>query len=280
MVVTSEMVKQLREKTGAGMMDCKKALDEANGNMELAIEILRKKGAATAAKRADKAANEGMIVAKVSDDATRGIMVEINCETDFVARGEDFVNFSTSIADIVFQHSPADVAALLGLPHPNGRTVADALNDLIAKIGERTEIRRFTTMTANNGFIESYTHMGSKIAVMVEMEGEFNPANKTLARDIAMQVAAMSPLVVSREKVDKELINKELEIYRQQAKNEGKPDHIAEKIANGRLEKYYQEVVLLEQSFIKDAGKTIKDILPAHLSVKQFKRFQLGESTT
>lgn len=278
MAVTSEMVKQLRDKTGAGMMDCKKALDESNGDMEKAIEILRKKGAATATKRADKAANEGIVVAKVSADAKRGIMVEINCETDFVARGEDFVNFAKSVADIVFEKSPADVNALLALPHPNGKTVADALSDLMAKIGERTEIRRFTIIDGGSNFVEAYTHMGSKIAVMVEVTAEFNPANKTLARDIAMQVAAMSPIVVSRDKVAKELIDKELEIYRQQAKNEGKPDQIADKIANGRLEKYYQEVVLLEQSFIKDAGKMIKDILPAGISVKQFKRFQLGES--
>ncbi|MEW5798742.1 MAG: translation elongation factor Ts [Bacteroidota bacterium] len=277
MAVTSEMVKQLRDKTGAGMMDCKKALDESNGDMEKAIEILRKKGAATATKRADKAANEGIVVAKVSDDAKRGIMVEINCETDFVARGEDFVNFAKSVADTVYAKSPADVNALLAMPHPNGKTVSDALSDLMAKIGERTEIRRFVSIEANNGFIESYTHMGSKIAVMVEFGAEFNPANKTLARDIAMQVAAMSPIVVSRDKVSKDLIDKELEIYRQQAKNEGKPDQIADKIANGRLEKYYQEVVLLEQSFIKDAGKMIKDILPANVVVKQFKRFQLGE---
>ncbi len=278
MAVTSEMVKQLRDKTGAGMMDCKKALDESNGDMEKAIEILRKKGAATATKRADKAANEGIVVAKVSDNAQRGIMVEINCETDFVARGEDFVSFAKSVADIVFAKSPTDVNALLAMPHPNGKTVSDALSDLMAKIGERTEIRRFSSIEARKSFVESYTHMGSKIAVMVEIGAEFNPANKTLARDIAMQVAAMSPIVVSRDKVSKELIDKELEIYRQQAKNEGKPDQIAEKIANGRLEKYYQEVVLLEQSFIKDAGKMIKDILPANIDVKQFKRFQLGES--
>jgi elongation factor Ts len=278
MTVTSEMVKQLRDKTGAGMMDCKKALDEANGDMEKAIEILRKKGAATAAKRADKAANEGIIVAKVSDDAKRGIMVEVNCETDFVARGDDFVSFTKSVADIVFANSPADVNTLLTMPHPNGKTVADALNDLVAKIGERTEIRRFTSMNAADGFVESYTHMGSKIAVMVELAAEFTSGNKTLARDIAMQVAAMSPLVVAREQISKELVDKELEIYRQQAKNEGKPDHIADKIANGRLEKYYQEVVLLEQSFIKDAGKMIKELLPANFTIRQFKRYQLGES--
>ncbi|MFA5833276.1 MAG: translation elongation factor Ts [Bacteroidota bacterium] len=278
MAVTSEMVKQLREKTGAGMMDCKKALDEANGNMEAAIEVLRKKGAATAAKRADKAANEGIIVAKISPDGKHGIMVEINCETDFVARGEDFTSFAQSVAQIVFEKSPKNVEELLTLAHPDGKTVGDSLSNLTGKVGEKTEIRRIYDLNSDNGFLEQYVHMGSKIGVIVELGAELNPANKTIARDIAMQVAAMSPVVVSRDKVNKEIIEKELDIYRTQAKNEGKPEQIAEKIANGRLEKYYQEIVLLEQSFIKDAGKAVKDLLSPSVSVKQFKRFQLGES--
>ena len=278
MAVTSEMVKQLRDKTGAGMMDCKKALEESNGNMETAIEVLRKKGAATAAKRADKTANEGIIVAKLSPDAKRGILVEINCETDFVARGEDFTSFAQSVAQIVFEKSPKTVEELLALPHPDEKSVADALAALTGKVGEKTEIRRIVELNASAGFLEQYIHMGAKLGVLVELGTEFNPANKTLARDIAMQVAAMSPLVVSRENVDKAMIEKELEIYRTQAKNEGKPEQIAEKIANGRLEKYYQEVVLLEQSFIKDAGKAVKDLLLPNVTVKQFKRFQLGES--
>lgn len=277
MAVTSEMVKQLRDKTGAGMMDCKKALEESNGDMELAIEVLRKKGAATAAKRADKAANEGIIVSKLSSDAKRGVLVEVNCETDFVARGEDFVGFAESVAQIVLGKSPATVDALLELPHPSGKSVKDALNELVGKIGERTEIKRFVSITSENGFVESYIHMGSKLGVMVELTAEFNPETKTLARDIAMQVAAMNPIVVARENVSKELIDKEREIYKQQAKNEGKPDAIAEKISQGRLEKYYQESVLLEQSFIKDAGKTIKDLLNSGISIKQFIRYQLGE---
>jgi elongation factor Ts len=278
MAVTSEMVKHLRDKTGAGMMDCKKALDESNGNEEKAIEILRKKGAATAAKRADKTANEGTIVAKIAPDGKHGIMVEINCETDFVARGEDFSSFAQSVAQIVFDKSPNSVEELLSLPHPNGKTVNDALSELTGKVGEKTEIRRIYHVNSDGGFLEQYIHMGAKIGVIVELAAEMNPANKTVARDIAMQVAAMSPIVVSRDKVNKELVEKEIEIYRTQAKNEGKPDQIADKIATGRLEKYYQEVVLLEQSFIKDAGKTVKDLLSPNVTVKQFKRFQLGES--
>jgi elongation factor Ts len=278
MAVTSEMVKQLREKTGAGMMDCKKALDESNGNLETAIEVLRKKGAATAAKRADKAANEGTIVARISEDGKHGILVEVNCETDFVARGEDFTSFAQSIAQIVFEKSPKTVEELLAMPHPGAKTVAVALSDLIGKVGEKLEIRRIFDLNTDAGFLQQYIHMGAKLGVIVELGAEMNPANKTLARDIAMQIAAMSPIVVSREHVSKELIAKEIEIYRTQAKNEGKPEQIAEKIANGRLEKYYQEVVLLEQSFIKDAGKAVKDLLSPNVTVKQFKRFQLGES--
>ncbi|MBP9212845.1 MAG: translation elongation factor Ts, partial [Bacteroidetes bacterium] len=156
--------------------------------------------------------------------------------------------------------------------------VGDALSELTGKVGEKTEIRRIYSVRAPGGFLEQYIHMGSKIGVIVELAAENSPANKTIARDIAMQVAAMSPIVVSRESVDKDLIAKELEIYRTQAKNEGKPDQIADKIANGRLEKYYQEVVLLEQSFIKDSGKTVKDLLSPNVTVKQFKRFQLGEA--
>jgi elongation factor Ts len=279
MAVTSELVKKLRDKTGAGMMDCKKALEESNGDLEKAIEVLRKKGAATAAKRADKTANEGIIVSKVSDDAKHGILVEINCETDFVARGEDFVAFANSVAQIVFDKSPKTVEELLTLSHPNGKTVADALSDLVGKVGEKTEIRRIFIVNTDGAFLESYIHMGSKLGVLVEFAAEYTPANKTIARDIAMQVAAMNPIVVSRDKVSKELLDKEVEIYRQQAKNEGKPDQIAEKIATGRLEKYFQEVVLLEQSFIKDAGKAVRDLLSPNVTVKQFKRFQLGEST-
>ena len=278
MAVTSEMVKQLREKTGAGMMDCKKALDESNGNLEIAIEVLRKKGAATAAKRADKAANEGTIVARISEDGKHGILVEVNCETDFVARGEDFTSFAQSIAQIVFEKTPKTIDDLLAMPHPEAKTVAVALSDLIGKVGEKLEIRRIFDLNSDGGFLQQYIHMGAKLGVIVEIGAEMNSVNKTLARDIAMQIAAMSPIVVSRENVSKELIAKELEIYRTQAKNEGKPEQIAEKIANGRLEKYYQEVVLLEQSFIKDAGKAVKELLSPNVTVKQFKRFQLGES--
>ncbi len=276
MAITSELVKKLRDKTGAGMMDCKKALEETNGEMEAAIDYLRKKGAATAEKRADRVANQGMIVAKLSDDRTKGAIVEVNCETDFVARGDDFANFANTVAGIVFANAPATLDALSALPYAEGKTVAEMLNELTGRIGEKLQIKQFDVVTAGAGFIESYIHMGAKIGVLVELNAENTVDNVRLARDIAMQVAAMSPIVVSRDKVDKETIDREVAIYREQAKLEGKPEQIADKIATGRLEKFYQEFVLLEQSYIKDAGKAIKDLLAPGVTIQQFKRYQLG----
>ena len=283
MAITSETVKTLRAKTGAGMMDCKRALEATNGDMDKAIEYLRKKGAATAEKRADRVANQGIVVTKVSNDGKLGIIVEINSETDFVARSEDFIRFANDVTTVVEQKSPASVEQLLTLPFTDGRKVADALSDLVGKIGEKIAIRRFDTISTNGSVVESYTHMGSKIGVLVEVAAK-SAAAKAVARDIAMQIAAMNPSVVSREQVAKTVVDHELDIYRQQAKNEGKPDQVVERIATGRLEKYFQEAVLLEQSFIKDASKSIKDVLHDAsstlndtIAIRQFKRYQLGE---
>jgi elongation factor Ts len=285
MPITSETVKKLREKTGAGMMDCKRALEATNGDMEKAIEFLRKKGAATAEKRADRVANQGMIVTRVANGGKLGVIVEINSETDFVARSQDFVQFANDVASVVERRVPKSIAELLALPYNDKRTVADALSDLVGKIGEKIEIKRFDVITAENSVIEAYTHMGSKIGVLVELSTTAaSDEAKTIARDIAMQAAAMNPSVVAREHVSKDVIEQELDIYRQQAKNEGKPDQVVERIATGRLEKYFQEVVLLEQSFIKDASKVIKEVLQEastkhndKLAVRRFKRYQLGE---
>ena len=285
MIITSATVKLLREKTGAGMMDCKKALEASGGDMEKAVEYLRKKGAATAEKRADRLANQGIVVTRVSQDGAQGIIVEVNCETDFVARSEDFVAFVNAVAEIIEKKLPKDIPALLTLEYSSGKTVADALSELVGKIGEKIEIKRFEIFKAYGSVIQSYTHMGSKIGVLVELATSSpQQEHKTLARDIAMQVAAMNPIVVAREHVAKDVVEKELEIYRQQAKNEGKSDQVLDRIANGRLEKFYQEAVLLEQSFIKDAGKTIKDVLSeinsklhGETTVRRFKRYQLGD---
>jgi elongation factor Ts len=249
MAITSEQVKLLRDKTGAGMMDCKKALGESAGDMDKAIEYLRKKGAATAQKRADRVAKEGIIVTKVSNDNKLGIILEINCETDLDMGAADNNKISTH------------------------------LNDLMAKIGEKLDVRRFIVLKTNDGLISAYTHLGNKIGVLVELSLDAD-TYKQIGRDFAMQVAAMNPQYVSRDQVSIDVIQHELEIYRTQAKNESKPEQVVEKIANGKLEKFYQEVCLTEQIFIKDSGKTVKDVLSEagnNLTLKKFERFHLGE---
>jgi elongation factor Ts len=282
MEITSEMIKSLREKTGAGMMDCKRALESSGGDMDAAIEYLRKKGAASGAKRADRSAKEGMIVTRVSEDGKRGVIVEVNCETDFVARSADFAAFANAVADAVATHNPASVERLMDV-QVGGKKVSELFNDLLAKVGEKIEIRRFKVVDTADGAISAYTHLGNKIGVLVELTG-MSAATLPAGRDVAMQVAAMNPLVISRDQLDKSLIDREQDIYKTQAANEGKPAHIAEKIAAGRLEKYYQEVALLEQTFIKDSGKTVRDYLAdtgkasgQTISVRRFQRFHLGE---
>ncbi|HEX9006367.1 MAG TPA: translation elongation factor Ts [Bacteroidota bacterium] len=279
MAITTEMIKKLRDNTGAGMMDCKKALEQTGGDMTAAVEYLRKKGAAVAAKRADRAAKEGMIVTRVSADGKTGVVVEVNCETDFVGRSPDFAAFADAVAAATEQQKPASVEELLSLAASDGKTLAAMQNDLLAKVGEKIEVRRFHIVRAKEGLVSSYTHMGSKIGVLVEVTGMTQAqAVAGLGRDMAMQIAAMNPMVVHRADVDKETVDRELDIYRTQAKNEGKPDKILDKIAAGRLEKFYQEVVLHEQLFIKDSAKTIKDVLQeAGAGVIQFVRYHLGE---
>ncbi len=279
MEITSEMIKKLRDKTGAGMMDCKRALESSGGDMNAAIEFLRKKGAASGAKRADRSAKEGMIVTRVSANCKSGVIVEVNCETDFVGRSNDFATFANTVAQAIGDLRPASVPALMEATF-NGKKISDVFDDLLAKVGEKVEIRRFAIVDSPDGTISGYTHLGNKIGVLVEMKGiDAASAATGVGRDIAMQIAAMNPSVIARDQIDKTAIEKELEIYRTQAKNEGKPDQIAEKIANGRLEKYYQEVALLEQTFIKDSGKNIRDYLGTNVSVKLFQRYHLGEET-
>ena len=285
MEITSELIKQLRDKTGAGMMDCKRALESSGGNMDAAIEYLRKKGAAVAQKRADRAAKEGMIVTRVSSNGASGVIVEVNCETDFVARSEDFVGFAEAVAATIAASKPADVGMLATLAAPGGKSITAMTDDLLSKVGEKIDVRRFAVMESANGVIASYTHMGNKIGVLVELSGlPPEAAVSGVGRDIAMQIAAMNPAVITREDVGKTLVDRELDIYRTQAKNEGKPAQIVDKIAAGKLEKFYQEVCLLEQTFIKDSGKTVKDYLHEatakggnDVRVLGFKRFHLGE---
>ena len=228
-------------------MDCKKALVEADGDMNKAIEILRKKGTAVAAKRAEKSANEGMIVTKLSDNKKFGTIVEINCETDFVAKSEDFVSFANNVANEIFTKKPASTDELL-----NGNSsIKDKMNEVLGKVGEKIEISRFANVEANNGLLVEYVHMGSKLGVLVKFDNVKDGADELteLGKDVAMQIAAMNPICVTREEVEKEVIEKEIEIYKELARKEGKPEAILEKIANGKLNKFYQENVLIEQIY-------------------------------
>jgi elongation factor Ts len=287
MEITSDMIKHLREKTGAGMMDCKRALEASGGDMEGAIEYLRKKGAATGQKRADRSAKEGVIVTRVGSTGRVGVVVEVNCETDFVGRSEDFVSFAAMVAEAIERIRPGTLDQILELTSSSGKKISALMNDLLAKVGEKIDIRRFAIFESPDGRMSSYTHLGNKIGVVVELSGVGADADDSrIGRDIAMQVAAMNPLVISRDQVDKALVDRETEIYRTQARNEGKPAQIVDKIAAGRLEKFFQEVCLLEQTFIKDSGKTIKDYLQESgtkagkiIAVRRFQRFHLGEET-
>ena len=282
MAVTAEQVNQLRKKTGAGMMDCKKALVEANGDMEKAIEILRKKGAAVAAKRAEKAANEGLVVTKISDDQSTGTILEINCETDFVANSDDFVKLANAVLDAAHSKKPASVSALV----EDDTEVKNKINEVLGKVGEKIEVSRFVNETASNGIVVGYIHLGSKLGVLARFDDVADKKDDfdSISKDIAMQIAAMNPICVNREDVPKDIINKEVEIYKELAKKEGKPEQMLDKIATGRLNKFYQENVLLEQAFIKDNSKSVGDLLKefnakngTNIKIKLFHRFHLGD---
>ncbi len=276
MAISAELVKRLRDKTGAGMADCKKALEEANGDEAKAIEVLRKKGAASAAKRSDRVAKEGVIAAAVSEDRKRGVIAEVNSETDFVARNESFVQFAQDVANAALAASPNSHEEFLLAKMANGATISEEVGAQTGRLGEKLEARRFEMLTEPNGFVTSYIHPGAKLGVLVAISG----ANDSpTGREIAMQVAAMNPMALDRSGISTEQMDKELEIYRTQARNEGKKEDIIERIAKNKLEKFYQDNCLTEQSFIKDAAKTITDLLKesGNLKITGFVRMQLGE---
>lgn len=286
MAISAQQVKELRDKTGAGMIDCKKALEESNGDFEKAIEYLRKKGAAVAAKRAERSANEGLILTKVYNNGKSAAMIEVNCETDFVANSDDFKNFANLALDALIENQPADVVALLQLTH-KGKNLADELNDLIGKIGEKIQISRFALENSENGLIVDYVHQGSKLGVLVVAENV--PAEKAesltpLLKDIAMQIAAMRPISIYREEVDKSVIEKEMEIYKELARKEGKPEQILEKIATGKMNKFFEENCLYEQVFVKDNTKKVGNLIDefnknnsTQVKLARFKRFHLSD---
>ena len=268
--ITAAMVKELRETTGAGMMDCKKALTATDGDKEKAIDWLREKGISKAEKKAGRIAAEGAVAAYISDDAKVGVLVEVNCETDFAAGNEQFRALEEKIAKHIAATNPADLDAL-NASEIDGKTVAALVTEATATIGEKISLRRFVRYESE-GRVASYIHMGGKIGVIVELSG----GDKTLGKDVAMQIAAAKPQCIGREDVDQEALAHEREVLRKQALEEGKPEKIVEKMVDGRINKYYKEVCLVEQEFVKDSDKTIKDIL-AGVEVRRFARFEMGE---
>lgn len=276
MSISAKDVMKLREATGAGMMDCKKALQETDGDLEKAIEVLRKKGQQVSEKRADREANQGLILSKVSSDGKKASAIEINCETDFVARNDEFQEEARQFLNAAFENETGSVADVLKLT-VGELTIEKHLEAMVAKIGEKIEINR-TVFIKTSGELVDYIHPGNQLGVIVEFESDID--DKEIAKDIAMQIAAMNPLAVTRDGVDASVIEKELEIAKEQLLNEGKPEEIAEKAAIGKLRRFYEERVLLEQKFVKDNGISVKQYLEDNNAplVSSFHRLQLGEN--
>ena len=273
-MITAELVKNLREKTGAGMMDCKKVLTEVDGDMEKAAELLRERGIAKAAKKSGRIAAEGLVAAYVADNKKVGAVVEVNAETDFVAKNEEFKSFVADVAEIVTSENPADVEALLEVKYKGTeKTVKEVLTDKIATIGENMSIRRFMRFESE-GLVESYIHGDGKIAVLVN----FAKGESVLAKDVCMQIAAAKPEYLNREAVPQDAVQKEMEILKAQAMNEGKPAEIAEKMVQGRIGKYYSEICLLDQEFVKDPSVKVGDLIKSKgAEMVAFARFEKGE---
>lgn len=286
-MITAAMVKELRERTGSGMMDCKKALNETNGDMDKAIEVLREKGLAAATKKAGRIAAEGVVVTYISEDMKTGAVVEVNCETDFVAANEDFKALASNVAKMVAVSNSTTVEELLAEKYVGDESVTlqEAVTALIAKLGENMSVRRFEKFVAESGIVQSYIHGGGKIGVLVQLSCEKqDDVLKTVAKDVAMQVAAANPLFLNKDQVDNESLEKEKEIYRVQALNEGKPENIVEKMVMGRISKYYKEVCLVDQVWVKNGDYTIGKYVAeegkkigAAVEVVRFARFERGE---
>ncbi|NNU82609.1 elongation factor Ts [Geobacillus sp. BMUD] len=274
MAITAQMVKELREKTGAGMMDCKKALTETNGDMEKAIDWLREKGIAKAAKKADRIAAEGM--AYIASEGNTAVILEVNSETDFVAKNEEFQTLVKTLAAHLLKQKPASLDEALSQTMDNGSTVQDYINEAIAKIGEKITLRRFAVVNKADGeTFGAYLHMGGRIGVLTLLAGN---ASEDVAKDVAMHIAALHPKYVSRDDVPQEEIAHEREVLKQQALNEGKPEKIVEKMVEGRLNKFYEDVCLLEQAFVKNPDVTVRQYVESNgATIKQFIRYEVGE---
>ncbi len=279
MSFTVEDVKSLREKTGAGMMACKEALKACDGKIDEAVEYLRKKGIASAEKKTGRSTGDGLIEFAIAPDGLKAAMVEVNCETDFVAKTDQFRQLTTEIANWALGQDKETLAAG-DLPAP----LAEQMKQTIAKIGENIQFKRGMKITASSGVIEGYLHLGSKLGVLVEVAGSSSGAARELARELALQVAAANPQVVSRDRVPAEMVEKEKDIYREQVRGAGKPENVVEKIVGGKLDKFYSEICLMEQPYIKDPQKSVEAVvkeaivkLGENITVKGFARYRLGE---
>lgn len=269
--ITAALVKELREITGAGMMDCKKALVETEGDKDKAIDWLREKGIAKAAKKAGRIASEGVVAAAFCEKCNTACIVEINSETDFVAKNDNFKALVKKIAEHIVATKPADIDAL-NASELDGKTVAEVMTEAVASIGEKLSLRRFECYTSEAGKLATYIHMGGKIGVLVELDG----GDEVMGKDIAMQIAAAKPTAIDRSGVDASALEHEKEVLRKQALEEGKPEKIVERMVEGRINKFYKEVCLVEQEFVKDGDKTIADVLGG-VKVLRFARFEMGE---
>ena len=274
MQITASMVKELRERTGSGMMECKKALQETDGNIDVAIENMRKSGLAKADKKSGRVAAEGRVVIEISEDGKSAAVVEVNCETDFVSGGDDFLSFVKAVAKTALNNKPADIAALSEMTIDGGTdSIEDTRKKMIAKIGENIQLRRFELLESEDATFGSYLH-GTRMGVLVEMKN----GNDELCKDIAMHIAASNPLCVSEANVPADVLEKEKDILRAQALESGKPADIVEKMLTGRVRKYLAEITLLGQSFVKDPDKTVETLLSdADATVVRFVRYEVGE---
>jgi len=276
--ITAADVKKLREISGAGMMDCKKALTEVDGNIDAAVDFLRKKGLSAASKKAGRVAAEGVVLAKSS--GTVGVVIEVNSETDFVSKNEQFTDFVDQLADLVIAHNPADVAALLQIAFDGERTVEQALSQLIATIGENMSVRRFALLEVDSGSVGAYVHGGGKIGVLVSVSGSADDALNGIARNVAMHVAAANPLCVAREDMDQAVVARERQVLSERAEGTGKPANIIDKIVDGQMRRFYSESCLVEQNFVMDSDATVAEAVSkaqTDAKVVAMARFQLGE---
>ena len=284
MEITLDLIKTLRNKTGAGINDCKKALEEADGDMEKAIELLRKKGAAMAVKRADKIANEGAIKSSIADDRKSGAIIEVNCETDFVSKGDEFQKFAEDIAAAALSTGSGELEKILSAKTGNGLSVKENIDSIMGKVGEKTELKRAKYIKVDDGFVAGYIHFGSKLGALIGLKGKADDESMKLGNSIAMQVVAMNPQAIDRSGIPESVIEKEKDIYRTVAKNENKPEKIMETIVNNKVERFYQDNCLLEQEYINESGKAIKELIAEFnkkngntLEIVSMVRYQLGE---